>query len=154
VTVRRCENEEAEARFAADTILDHVAKGGKYGDFAVLYRMHAQSNAFEKAFISSSVPYKIIGGLRFYDRKEIKDLMAYLSLISNHADNLRLERILTEPKRGIGDATLNAAREIAGETGLPLFDIFEHADEYAALSRKSAVLKEYAELISALSADA
>jgi len=154
VTVRRCENEEAEARFAADTILDHAAMGGKYGDFAVLYRMHAQSNAFEKAFISSSVPYKIIGGLRFYDRKEIKDLMAYLSLIANRSDNLRLERILNEPKRGIGDVTVNAAREIAGETGLPLFDIFEHADEYAALARKAAVLKEFTSLISGLAEDA
>lgn len=154
VTVRRCENEEAEARFAADTVLDHVARGGRYGDFAVLYRMHAQSNAFEKAFISASVPYKIIGGLRFYDRKEIKDLMAYLSLIANRADNLRLERILNEPKRGIGDATLGAAREIAGETGLPLFDIFEHADEYAALGRKAAVLKGFTDLVSGLAADA
>lgn len=154
VTVRRCENEGAEAKFAADTILDHVARGGRYGDFAVLYRMHAQSNAFEKAFISSSVPYKIIGGLRFYDRKEIKDLMAYLSLISNRADNLRLERILNEPKRGIGDATVGAAREIAEETGQTLFDIFEHADEYAALSRKAAVLKEFTNLISGLAEDA
>ncbi|HPV99458.1 MAG TPA: UvrD-helicase domain-containing protein [Oscillospiraceae bacterium] len=154
VTVRRCENEEAEARFAADTILDHAARGGRYGDFAVLYRMHAQSNAFEKAFISASVPYKIIGGLRFYDRKEIKDLMAYLSLVSNRADNLRLERILNEPKRGIGDATLGAAREIAGQTGLPLFDIFEHADEYAALGRKASVLKEFTNLISGFAADA
>ena len=131
-------------------MLDGIAKGANYSDFAVLYRMHAQSNSLEKAFMRAGVPYKIIGGLRFYERKEIKDLLAYMSVIVNPADNLRLERIINEPKRGIGATTIAAAEHIADVTGLSLFDIFEHADEYADLYKRSAVLKGFTDMIKGL----
>ncbi len=140
VTIRRCIDEDGEAEFIANKVLDGIGKGANYSDFAVLYRMHAQSNSLEKAFMRAGVPYKIIGGLRFYERKEIKDMLAYMSVIMNPADNLRLERIINEPKRGIGATTIAAAEHIADVTGLSLFDVFEHADEYADLYRRSAVL--------------
>lgn len=143
LTVRRCIDEEAEATFLADTVLDGIGKGTKYGDFAVLYRMHAQSNSVERAFLRAGIPYKIIGGLKFYDRKEVKDLLAYMAVVTNPADNLRLERIINEPKRGIGDTTIASAERIADERGISLFDVFEHADEYAALSRRAVVLMQF-----------
>ena len=143
IIIRRCIDEDREAGFIADKVLEGIGNGAKYSDFAVLYRMHAQSNSLEKAFMRAGVPYKIIGGLKFYERKEIKDMLAYMSIIENPADNLRLERIINEPKRGIGATTLAAAQHISDVTGLSLFDVFEHADEYADLYKKSAVLKGF-----------
>src|SRR5699024_5608453 len=87
VKVYRALNEQDEARFIADTILDNVAKGQKFADHAILYRMNAQSNTIENALIRSGIAYRIIGGQRFYDRKEIKDLIAYMSVIDNHSDS-------------------------------------------------------------------
>ena len=150
VIVRRCIDEDGEAEFIANKVLDGIAKGANYSDFAVLYRMHAQSNSLEKAFMRAGVPYKIIGGLRFYERKEIKDMLAYMSVITNPADNLRLERIINEPKRGIGATTLAAAQHIADVTGLSLFDVFDHSDEYADLYKKSAVLKGFTDTMKEL----
>ncbi len=152
ITVRRCIDEDGEASFIANKVLDAVAKGEPYSNFAVLYRMHAQSNSLERAFMRAGVPYKIIGGLRFYERKEIKDLLAYMSVIVNPADNLRLERIINEPKRGIGATTVAAAQHISDVTGLSLFEIFEHADEYIDLVRRSAVLKGFTDTIKELAA--
>lgn len=154
ITVRRCVDEDSEASFVADKVLDGVSVGKKYSDFAVLYRMHAQSNSIEHAFTRAGIPYKIIGGIRFYERKEIKDLLAYMSVITNPADNLRLVRIINEPKRGIGDTTVAAAERLSDATGLSLFEIFEHADEYADLSRRSAVLMHFTETIKSLAEEA
>ncbi len=150
ITVRRCIDEDGEASFIANKVLDGISKGEKYSDFAVLYRMHAQSNSLERAFLRAGVPYKIIGGLRFYERKEIKDLLAYMSVIANTGDNLRLERIINEPKRGIGATTLAAAQHISDVTGLSLFEVFEHSDEYIDLVRRSAVLKGFTDTIKEL----
>ena len=154
ITVRRCVDEDSEASFVADKVLDGVSVGKKYSDFAVLYRMHAQSNSIEHAFTRAGIPYKIIGGLRFDERKEIKDLLAYMSVITNPADNLRLVRIINEPKRGIGDTTVAAAERLSDATGLSLFEIFEHADEYADLSRRSAVLMHFTDTIKDLAEEA
>ena len=154
ITVRRCVDEDSEASFVADKVLDGVSIGKKYSDFAVLYRMHAQSNSIEHAFTRAGIPYKIIGGLRFYERKEIKDLLAYMSVITNPADNLRLVRIINEPKRGIGDTTVAAAERLSDATGLSLFEIFEHADEYADLSRRSTVLMHFTDTIKSLAEEA
>ena len=154
ITVRRCVDEDSEASFVADKVLDGVSVGKKYSDFAVLYRMHAQSNSIEHAFTRAGIPYKIIGGLRFYERKEIKDLLAYMSVITNPADNLRLVRIINEPKRGIGDTTVAVAERLSDATGLSLFEIFEHADEYADLSRRSAVLMHFTDTIKSLAEEA
>ncbi len=112
--------------------------------------MHAQSNSIERAFVRAGISYKIIGGLRFYERKEIKDLLAYMAVITNPADNLRLARIINEPKRGIGDTTIAAAEHLSAVTGQSLFEIFEHADEYADIARRSAVLMKFTDTIKSL----
>ena len=151
ICVRRLYSEAEEAQFVADTILSDVANGQRYSDHAVLYRMNAQSNSVEKTLVKSAIPYRIIGGLRFYERKEVKDMVAYLSVINNPADTVRLNRIINEPKRGIGAATVAAAQQIALQTGNSLFDIFATADEYAALSRKAAGLRSFAAMIQELS---
>lgn len=150
ITVRRCIDEDSEASFIVNKVLDGIAKGAHYGDFAVLYRMHAQSNSLERAFMRSGVPYKIIGGIRFYERKEIKDMLAYMSVITNPGDNLRIERIINEPKRGIGATTIAAAEHISDVTGLSLFEVFEHADEYIDLVRRSSVLMGFTQTIKEL----
>lgn len=136
-------DERSEARYIADTILDNIRAGGSLSDHAVLYRNNAQSAAIENAFARSGISYKVIGGHRFFERKEIRDVLAYLHVISNTDDDLRLRRIINEPKRGIGDTTVNNAAKIAGELGISLFEVFSRADEFASLSRASGRLKEF-----------
>lgn len=150
IKVYRALSEMDESRFIADTVLDHVANGQHFADHAVLYRMNAQSNSIENAFIRSGIPYRIVGGQRFYDRKEIKDIIAYLSIINNRSDAIRLKRIINEPKRGIGDSTLEKAEEIADMLSLPLFEVISHADEYQPLVKKSKQLLEFAQMIDEL----
>ena len=147
ITVYTASDEREEARYITDIILENVRNGAKFSDHAILYRMNAQSNSVENVFARSGVSYKVIGGLRFYDRKEIKDVLAYLQLINNNADDLRLRRIINEPKRGIGDTTVSHAQEIAAGLGVSLFDVMKHADEYAALSRSSARIKQFCDII-------
>ncbi len=149
IIVYRSTDDFKEAAFVADTVLDNVGAGAKFSDHAVLYRNNAQSNNIERYFVKSSIPYRIIGGLRFYERKEIKDIIAYLSVLNNPADTLRLSRIINEPKRGIGAATVASAAEIAGALGISLFEVLENADAYAALARKSASLKQFAGMMRA-----
>lgn len=149
IVVYRSIDDFKEAAFVADTVLDNVGAGAKFSDHAVLYRNNAQSNNIERYFVKSSIPYRIIGGLRFYERKEIKDIIAYLSVLNNPADTLRLSRIINEPKRGIGAATVATAAEIAGTLGVSLFEVLENADAYAALARKSAALKQFAGMMRA-----
>lgn len=150
ITIHTAYDEREEARFVADSILENVNKGGKFSDNAVLYRMNAQSNAMENVFMRSGISYKIIGGTRFYDRKEIKDVLAYLQLINNTKDDVRLRRIINEPKRSIGDTTVNHAAEIAGELGVSIFDVLKRADEFAALSRACVKIKSFCEIIDTL----
>ncbi|MCR5149801.1 MAG: UvrD-helicase domain-containing protein [Clostridiales bacterium] len=139
-----------EGHFIADKILDGIKNGKKYSDFAVLYRMNSQSNLVEQALVRSSIPYRIIGGHKFYDRKEIKDALAYLSVIVNPNDYVRLSRIINEPKRGIGDATMTAVGEIAAGLGIGVFDVIKTADEYPMLSRRAKRLKEFASMLESL----
>ena len=151
VRIERCESEEAEASRIVEIIQTAVASGkNSYRDFAVLYRVNAQSNALERTFARSGVPYRIFGGQRFSDRKEIRDVTAYLQLIANHDDSVRLRRIINEPKRKIGSATVEAVAAIAGETGQSMFDVMDRADSYVALSRSAGKLKEFAGVINAL----
>ena len=124
--------------------------GRKYSDFAVLYRMNAQSNSIEQALGRSGVPYRVLGGLRFYERKEIKDILAYLCVVANPADNLRLKRIINEPKRKIGETTVAAVESIARTEGLSMFDVICRADKYTAIQRAAPKLAEFAALIEAL----
>lgn len=144
------QDEREEARYVADSILENVRNGAKFSDHAVLYRMNAQSNSLENVFARSGIAYKIIGGNRFFDRKEIKDVLAYLHLINNNNDDLRLRRIINEPKRGIGDTTVNKAAEIAAALGISLFEVFKSSDEYAALSRASAKISNFCNIIDQL----
>ncbi len=129
------ENEREEARFVADTVLEHIRSGGRYIDCAVLYRTNAQSNVIESVLVRSGIPYRVVGGLRFYDRKEIKDITAYLNLVNNPSDNIRLRRVINEPKRGIGETSLARVAEIAEVEGISYFEVMKRAAEYPALSR-------------------
>ena len=141
-----------EARYIADKIQKMVSDGNSFRDFALLYRNNAQSSTIERTFAKSGIPYRIIGGVRFADRKEIKDIVAYLQLIQNHNDDERLVRIINEPKRKIGDKTIEGVRAIAREQGCSMFKVLENADKYVALSKSADKLKEFAELINYLTA--
>lgn len=116
IEVHTSDSERDEAQFIAKTILDGVADGRKFSDFAILYRMNAQSNSIEQALSRSGIPHRVIGGRRFYDREEIRDMVAYLQVINNPHDDVRLGRIINVPKRGIGATTLEKASEIARRT--------------------------------------
>ncbi len=150
LSLHTLENEEEEARFIADTIQDGVGAGRKYSDFAVLYRANAQSNAIERALVKSGVPYRIIGGHRFYDTKEVRDAMAYLRLINNPGDAVALRRIVNEPKRGIGDATMDKAADIAAGLGISVYEVISHAADYPALSRAANKLRLFTDTIDRL----
>lgn len=154
ITVYTAADERDEARFVADTILENVRLGGKFSDHAVLYRMNAQSNALENVFARSGIAYRVIGGMRFFERKEIKDVLAYLTVINNPYDDLRLKRIINEPKRSIGDTTINKASEISDSLGLSLYEVLKTADDYPMLSRAAAKLKEFCSIIDSLREDA
>ncbi len=144
ITLYRGPDEQREAAFIADAIQKGVKEGRKYADHAILYRMNAQSNSVEQAFIRWGIPYRVVGGVRFFERKEIKDVLAYLSVLNNPDDALRLRRIVNEPKRGIGEATVNTAAEIGETLGIPLFEVFATAGEYAPLGKKAAALEAFA----------
>lgn len=150
IVVRRASDESTEAEFVASSIVENVKNGRKYSDHAVLYRMNAQSNSVERYFIRSNIPYRIIGGHKFFERKEIKDMLAYLNVINNPSDSVRLKRIINEPKRGIGASTVAAAEQIAEGEGIPLFEVLREADTYPALSRRSGPLKEFVRIITEL----
>ncbi len=150
IEVHSCESERDEANFVANTILDGVADGRKFSDFAVLYRTNAQSNAIEQALSRSGVPHRIIGGHRFYDREEIRDMVAYLQVINNPHDDVRLSRIINVPKRSIGAKTVANAAEIAAGLGESIYSVIKNADDFPALSRASAKLKEFVKLIDGL----
>lgn len=144
------DSEIAESRFVADTILEGVKNGKHYTDFALLYRSNSQSRSFENTLARSGIPYTIVGGLRFYDRKEIKDIMSYLAVLNNPYDTVRFRRIINEPKRGIGDATVEEIIRIADGLHMSPIDVCREASQYETLSRKSAALKAAANLFDEL----
>ena len=122
----------------------------KYSDFTVLYRMNTQSRAIEDILRREDIPYKIVGGLKFYERKEIKDIIAYLRLVQNNADNLSLIRIINEPKRGIGKTSLDQIEEIANQKNMSMFEVLKKANEYN-LNRVFANSREFIEIIEEIS---
>ena len=144
-------DERDEARYVADRVLESVRSGARFSDHAVLYRINAQSASIENVFARSGISYRVIGGMRFYERKEIRDVLAYLNLISNNNDDIRLRRIINEPKRGIGDTTLNHATDIALQLGMSLFEVLDSADQFAPLSRAANKLKDFCAMIKSLS---
>jgi len=137
-------DEKDEADFIARTIIEDYKKNGKYSNNAVLYRMNAQSNNIERHFIRHNIPYKVYGGMRFYDRKEIKDITAYMNFINNPSDVLRFERIINEPKRGIGDATISLVKDISRDLKLSPLEIMRSAADFPPLSKKAALLQKIA----------
>ena len=143
-------NERAEARYIANTIKENAENGISYRQQAVLYRMNAQSNIIEQTFIREGIPYTVYGGLKFYDRKEIKDILAYLSVIHNPTDILRLRRIINEPKRGIGAATVDAVEQIASDLGETPLQILRDCASYAPIAKKSKTLVVVAEIFDKL----
>ena len=146
----RALDEMGEAMFVVRQIEDSAARGQKFSDNAVLYRTNAQSNTIERQLVRAGIPYRIVGGTKFFDRKEIRDILAYFRVIDNPSDTVRLKRIINEPKRGIGDATVRLVEEIAAQQGIPMFDVMKHAQDYAALSKKNAVLLSFTEMIETL----
>lgn len=149
ISVYTAINEMGEAEYITKQILEEAATR-KFSDFAVLYRMNSQSSTLERCFVKSGVPYRMLGGLRFYERKEIRDMIAYLCVINNPGDEIRLRRIINQPKRQIGEKTIAQAAEIAAGLGESLFEVISHADEFEALKRSSAKLLQFADLINEL----
>ena len=141
------EDEAAEASFIAQEILKNVKNGKKMSDHAVLYRMNAQSRNIEITFAKSGIPHKVIGGNRFFDRKEIKDVISYFAVINNPADNVRLQRIINVPKRGIGDTMFANVMEIATGLGISAFEVCERADEFQKTLRSAQKLQGFAAMI-------
>ena len=150
IKVKILTDERDEGRFVADEILNAVAMGRKFSDFAVLYRTNAQSSSIERALVYNAVPYKVIGGHRFYDRKEVKDILAYLSVIANPSDTVRMKRIINEPKRGIGDTTINNASSIADGLGTTFYNVIANANDYPMLSRAAGKLIDFTNLLNSL----
>ena len=143
ITVYEAANQDDEAAFVARSIRDR----GRVRDCAILYRNNAQSNALEQAFKRMQVPYRIIGGTRFFDRAEIKDMLAYLWVIQNPADDLRLRRIINMPARGIGAKTLEIAQRVSEASDTPLYQVLRGARNYPALEKARAKLQAFTDMI-------
>ena len=146
-TIHKADDEYDEGRFIVQEI-NHLRREEymKYSDFTELYRMNSQSRAIEEILRREGIPYKIVGGLKFYERKEIKDIISYLRLIYNFSDNISLRRIINEPKRGIGKTSIDNIGEISEQTGLSMFDIIKHAEDYG-LNRVKANSMEFIQTI-------
>lgn len=150
IQVNMYQSELSEAKSIAEDIADGVRDGGKYSDYALLYRNNALSRSYEQAFVRLGIPYKIVGGLRFYDRKEIRDMMAYLSLIDNPFDVVRFRRVINEPKRGIGDATVEEVVRIAEGLGISPLEVCRDAAEYETIAKRANHLRAAANIFEEL----
>ena len=148
------ESELEEGKFIASQIEDSILNGNKYQDTAILYRLNAQSNAIENVLMRNGIPYKVIGGFRFYERREIKDILAYLQVLINPNDDVRLARIINLPRRGIGNTTIDNAINLAHAENKSLFEIVRNANSYPELSRAAAKLTAFANLILEMAEDA
>jgi len=144
------DSEHAEAYYIADQISKGVREGRKYQDFAVLYRTNAQSRVIEEVFLKSNIPYGIVGGTKFYDRKEIKDVLAYLRLISNPDDDISLQRVINVPKRGIGQASVDKLSSFAAAQGISLYQAIHKADQIGLSGKAGKTIQEFASMIQAL----
>ena len=150
VIIKTAFNESDEANYVVGQVMTDYRRGGNWKDHAVLYRMNAQSNALEYAFKRNGVPYKIYGGMKFFDRAEIKDMLAYLCVINNPADDLRLRRIVNVPSRKIGQATVDKAQTIATEQETTLYQVFRQAADYPELKNVAGKLIAFTELIESM----
>ena len=143
-------NESDEAQYVAAQVLSGYSQGRAWKDHAVLYRMNAQSNQIEQAFKRNGVPYRIIGGIRFFDRAEVKDMLAYLCVLNNPADDLRLARIINNPPRGIGARTVEAAQAIAAREGRSLWDVVKGARTHPELGKAVPKLEQFTSMMEGL----
>lgn len=148
IILHESQNQNDEGRYIIDRITNGIKRDGrKYSDFAVLYRINALGRSLQTSFAKSGVPYRVVGDMGFYDRKEVKDMMAYLSVLVSPYDNLRLKRIINEPKRKIGQATVDAIEEIASVNSIPMYDVVKNADQYTALAKSADKLKSFSKII-------
>ena len=150
VTVKTTFNEGDEANYVVGDILMGVNRGRSFRDTAVLYRMNAQSNALEYAMKRNGIPYKIVGGMKFFDRAEVKDMLAYLCVLNNPLDDLRLRRIINTPARGIGATTMDKVAVLAESQGASLYEIIRNADLFPELKSAASKLLKFADLIDGL----
>ena len=153
ITLRELYDQNEEGKYIIDKINKGVKSGRRYSDFAVLYRVNELARSLETSFAKSGVPYRILGSMRFYDRKEIKDIIAYLAVINSPSDALRLKRIINEPKRKIGDATVAAVEEIASLENKTMYEVMKRAGDYTALSKSADKLLEFVSLIEKIKAE-
>ena len=148
IILHESQNQNDEGRYIIDRITNGIKRDGrKYSDFAVLYRINALGRSLQTSFAKSGVPYRVVGDMGFYDRKEVKDMMAYLSVLVSPYDNLRLKRIINEPKRKIGQATVDAIEEIASVNSIPMYDVVKNAEQYTALAKSVDKLKSFSKII-------
>ena len=146
------DNENEEAQIVASSIMASFSSGANWRDHAILYRMNAQSSQLEFAFKRSGIPYRIVGGTRFFDRAEVKDVLSYLNVIASPADDLRLQRIVNSPPRGIGERSMELAGELARQEGCSLYEILSRADRYPELKRAALKMKQFVFLMEELRA--
>lgn len=150
IKILKFQNELGEGKGVADIISEGVKNGAKYSDYAILYRNNALSRTFETSLTRSGIPYKIVGGLRFYDRKEVKDILSYLALLNNPYDAVRFRRVINEPKRGIGDTTVDEIIRVSEGLGISPLDVCRDAARFETLSRKTNPLKAAANIFDEL----
>lgn len=143
----KANNEYNEALFVATEIEKTIKKGYDYVDLAILYRTNAQSRVIEKVLLNKNIPYKIYGGLSFYARKEVKDVLAYLKLIINKNDDLQFKRIVNEPKRGIGKTTTNRMEEISFSKNISIYEVAKNASKFSELKSASGKLLKFVDMI-------
>ncbi len=155
ILVKELYTQNDESRFIIDKIIElRSQRNLEYRDFAILYRMNAQSMNLETMFAKGGIPYRMLGSLRFYDRKEVKDIIAYLSIINNPSDNVRLRRIVNEPKRKIGDASFDVASKMAEELGIPTLELIKNATQYMAIPKMAAnAMEAFYKVIDSLRCD-
>ncbi len=146
ITVYEAADESGEANYIAGQII-RGTRGKNFRDYAILYRTNAQSNAIEYAFKRNGIPYRIIGGTRFFDRAEVKDMLAYLCVINNRSDDLRLSRIINNPPRGLGEKTLLEAYRLSAAENLPVYEIISHPDNYGPLQKNAEKFRRFTSMI-------
>lgn len=146
ILVYEAYNETEEANFVSGQILAR-SHGQNFRDFAVLYRTNAQSNAMEYSFKRNGIPYRIIGGTRYFDRAEVKDMLAYLCVLNNRSDDLQLRRIVNNPPRGLGGKTMEMVERLAQAEGCSLYDVISHPDQYGALERAAYKLGKFTDML-------
>ena len=148
ITLHQADNQIDEGRYIIERIIHGVRTEGKrYSDFAVLYRVNELARSLETSFAKSGIPYRILGSMRFYDRKEIRDIAAYLQIMNSPEDSQRLKRVINEPKRKIGDATVSAVEEIANSLGISMYEVLLRAHEFVAISKSADKLRGFVDLV-------